>query len=407
MTGVLARGAAHPPALDPRPPAAIDRAHLPAACLATIDAIEHGRRRDGRRRALVAGAIALVILLSGMLSLALGAVALPLDEVVAGLLGLDGAGGARFIVQGVRLPRLALALVVGAALGLAGALLQSVVRNPLASPDIVGVTGGASAAAVLAFGAGLVGTAVTGAALVGALVATALVLLASGRGVSGARFVVIGIAVAFLANGIVGYALTRATLTQAESAYFWLVGSVGSPSWEKVAIVGGTLAVSGLVLIAARRPLAAQALDDGSARALGARPVITRVGAMVLSSILAAAAVSVAGPIAFVAFAAGPIARGLRGRGPALGTAALVGAAVVVIADLVAQHLVPGVFQPPVGLITGAAGSVVLLALLVRGGRGARSERPLRAGGAARSAGPARPAPGGSPSDTSGKDPRS
>ena len=340
---------------------------LPAGCAATVAAIEAGRARDRRRAIGVVAGILVVIVGVGMLALALGDVPLSPAEVVAGLLGLEGAGGATFIVQGLRLPRLLLALLVGAALGLSGALLQSVVRNPLASPDIVGVTGGASAAAVLAIAAGATGLAVSGAALVGALVATAVVVAASGRGVGGARFVVIGIAVAFLANGVVGYALTRANLTQAQSAWFWLVGSVGSPSWEDVAHVGAAVAVAALGLVAARRPLAAQSLDDGSARAIGARPVATRVGAMTASSILAAVAVSVAGPIAFVAFASGPIARRLRGRAPALGTAALVGAAVVALADLVAQHLVPGALSPPVGLITGAAGAVVLLALLVRG----------------------------------------
>lgn len=380
MTGARAEVAAcrpDTPTGAPGLPSLGREAVLPAACAATVAAIEAGRARDRRRGVAVAAGILGVIVGVGMLALALGDVPLAPAEVVAGLLGLDGAGGATFIVQGLRLPRLALALVVGAALGLSGALLQSVVRNPLASPDIVGVTGGASAAGVLAIAAGATGLAVSGAALVGALAATAVVVAASGRGVGGARFVVVGIAVAFLANGIVGYGLTRANLTQAQSAYFWLVGSVGSPSWEDVALVGGVVLVAAGVLVAARRALEALALDDGSARAIGARPVATRVAAMTGSSLLAAVAVSVAGPIAFVAFAAGPIARRMRGRGPALATAALTGAAIVALADLIAQHLVPGALEPPVGLITGAAGAVVLLVLLVRGERsGGRPASP-------------------------------
>lgn len=380
MTGARAEVAAYRPDTPPGAPGLPSfgrEAVLPGACAATVAAIEAGRARDRRRGVAVAAGILGVIVGVGMLALALGDVPLAPAEVVAGLLGLDGAGGATFIVQGLRLPRLALALVVGAALGFSGALLQSVVRNPLASPDIVGVTGGASAAGVLAIAAGATGLAVSGAALVGALAATAVVVAASGRGVGGARFVVVGIAVAFLANGIVGYGLTRANLTQAESAYFWLVGSVGSPSWEDVALVGGVVLVAAGAHVAARRALEALALDDGSARAIGARPVATRVAAMTGSSILAAVAVSVAGPIAFVAFAAGPIARRMRGRGPALATAALTGAAIVALADLIAQHLVPGALEPPVGLITGAAGAVVLLVLLVRGERsGGRPASP-------------------------------
>ncbi|WP_250447268.1 iron chelate uptake ABC transporter family permease subunit, partial [Actinotalea sp. C106] len=221
---------------------------------------------------------------------------------------------------------------------------------------------------------GATGAAVDSAALLGALVAAALVFLLSGRGVTGTRFVVIGVAVAFLANGFLGYALTRASLTGARSAFFWLVGSVGSAPWGDVLRVGATLTVVALVLLLARRRLSALSLDDDTARALGAHPVTTRVVAILLSSVLAAVAVAVAGPIAFVAFVSGPIARLLRGSGPALVTATLVGATVVVAADLVGQHLVPGTLQPPVGLITGALGAPFLIWLLVRGER--RKESP-------------------------------
>lgn len=330
------------------------------------------RRRDRRRGGLVVGALVTGLVALSVLALGLGAVALSPGEVVGGLLGTDG--GSRFIVTGLRLPRLALGLAVGAALGLAGAILQAVVRNPLASPDIVGLTGGASAAGVLAIGAGLTGAAVGVAALVGALGAAALVFGLSGRGVTGARFVVVGVAVAFLAQGVLGYALTRASLTEARSAYFWLVGSVGTAPWADVARVGVVVGVVAVLLLLARRPLGAVGLDDDTARAIGAPPVRTRVGAIVLSSVLAAVAVAVAGPVAFVAFVSGPIARRLRGRGAAIGTAALVGAVVVVAADLVAQHALPGSLQPPVGLVTGAVGAPFLVWLLVRGQR--RTEVP-------------------------------
>lgn len=325
------------------------------------------RRRDGRRGALVTTVLVVVLVALGVIALSVGAVALTPTEVLAGLLGRDGESV--FIVSGLRLPRLALGLVVGAAFGLAGALLQSVVRNPLASPDIVGLTGGASAAAVLAIALGATGAAVDGAALAGALTAALAVFALAGRGVTGTRFVVVGVAVAFLANGFLGYALSRASLTEARSAFFWLVGSLGTAPWRDVARVAAVLAVVGLVVVLARGPVSALTLDDDSARAIGAHPVATRMTAILLSSALAAVAVAVAGPIAFVAFVSGPIARRLRGHGAALGTAALVGAAVVVAADLVAQHLVPGSLQPPVGLVTGALGAPFLIWLLVRGER--------------------------------------
>lgn len=330
------------------------------------------RGHDARRGAAVTVLLGATIAVLGITALAVGAVGLSPAEVVAALLGAEGSAG--FIVTGLRLPRLALALVVGAALGLAGAVLQAVVRNPLASPDVVGLTGGASAAAVLAISAGATGPAVDTAALLGALAAAAAVVWLSGRGVTGTRFVVVGVAIAFLANGFLGYALTRASLTEARRAFFWLVGSVGTAPWSDVARVAVVLGAAGLLLRTARRPVSVLALDDDSARSLGAHPVATRVAAILLSSVLAAAAVAVAGPIAFVAFVSGPIARRLRGRGPAFGTAALVGAVVVVAADLVAQHLVPGGLQPPVGLVTGALGAPFLIWLLVHGER--RTEHP-------------------------------
>ena len=325
------------------------------------------RSADSRRRTAVVLVLVGTVLALATASLGLGTVGLSPGQVLAGLRGTDPT--AAFIVTGLRLPRLALGLAVGGALGLAGALLQSVVRNPLASPDIVGVTGGASATAVLAIAAGATGTAVDGAALVGALGAATAVVLLSGRGVTGDRFVVVGVAVGFLTAGVLGYALTRASLTQARSAFFWLVGSVGSAPWEAVGRVAVALVLAAVAVTLARRPLAVLALDDDTARSLGSHPAATRTGAILLSSALAAVAVAVAGPVAFVAFVAGPIARRLHGNGAAYGTAGLVGAVVVVAADLIAQHLIPGALQPPVGLVTGALGAPVLLWLLVHGER--------------------------------------
>lgn len=348
--------------------AVAEPARHPAAVATAVAAL---RTRDLRRGVVVTVVLVVALAGLGIAALGLGAVALTPAEVVAGLTGADG--GARFIVTGLRLPRLVLGLLVGATLGLAGALLQTVVRNPLASPDIVGLTGGASASAVLAIAAGATGAAVDAAALTGALVAAAAVFALSG-GASGTRFVVVGVAVAFGANGVLGYALTRASLTEAQSAFFWLVGSVGTAPWRDVARLGAVLAVVAVVVAVLRRPLATLALDDDTARSIGSRPVATRVVAVVLASVLAAVAVAVAGPVAFVAFVAGPIGRRLRASGPALGTSALVGGLVVVLADLVAQHGVPGTLRPPAGLVTGALGAPFLVWLLVRGER--RTERP-------------------------------
>ncbi len=352
----------------PATPAPVGAAEALGARGAVAAIIAAARTRDRMRAVAVAGILVAVIGALSIAALALGAVALAPGEVVGALLE-SAEGGARFIVLQLRLPRLLLALLVGAALGLSGALLQAVVRNPLASPDVVGVTGGASAAAVLAIAAGATGAAVSGAALLGAAIAVAVVLLASGRGVAGARFIVVGIAVAFLAQGVLGYALSRASMQDAASAYYWLVGSVGSPSTSDLGVLGAVVAVGISFAVLARCPLGAQQLGDDTARSLGAHPVGIRVAAAAVSTVLAAAAVSVAGPLAFVAFVAGPIARRLRGAGPAALTAALVGAVLVLASDLVAQHLMPGALQPPAGLVTGAIGAPLLLWLLIRRSR--------------------------------------
>ena len=336
-----------------------------AVALSALDRTRRERRMHGARTTGILTAVGVALAIT---ALAVGSVAIAPADVIGALAGTAD-GGAQFIVRELRLPRLTLALVVGAALGMAGALLQSVVRNPLASPDIVGVTGGASAAAVLAIGAGATGLAVTGSALVGAAAAIVLVLAAAGRQLGGTRIVVVGIAVAFLAQGVLGYALTRARLEQADSAYFWLVGSVGSPSTPETLVLGMLVAVVAIGTVLGRGALAAQLLGDETATAVGSRPRRTRILAVAASTVLAAASVAVAGPLAFVAFVAGPIARRLRGGGPAVLTAALVGAVLVLASDLVAQNLIPGSLQPPAGLVTGAVGAPLLVWLLIRAAR--------------------------------------
>jgi iron complex transport system permease protein len=364
VVSVSAQAVPTPPSTEP-PSGALTAPAVAPGVPAVLAALASSRRRSRGRGAVVAATLVVVLAGLGVTSLVVGSVPVSPAEVLAALLGSPGSS--TFVVTGLRLPRFALGVVVGAALGLAGGLLQAVVRNPLASPDIVGLTGGASAAAVLAIASGAAGTAVDAAALAGALAAAAAVFLLSGRGVTGTRFVVVGVAVAFFANGVLSYALSRASLTEAQSAFFWLVGSIGTAPWQDVARVGVLVLAVGAGLVIGRHPLSILSLDDDTARAVGGHPVATRAAVILVASALAAVAVAVAGPIAFVAFVSGPVARRLRGSGSALGTAALVGAVVVVAADLVAQHAIPGPLQPPAGLVTGALGAPVLLWLLVRG----------------------------------------
>ena len=346
----------------------------PAPAGGAIDAIAQrvgaARVRRRRRVAGVVVAISLVALAAATASLLLGAAGLGLGDVVAALVG-RGSTKAEFVILRLRLPRVLAAILAGTALGLGGALFQTTLRNPLASPDILGVTGGASLAAVGSMLLlGLDGPAVSIAAFAGALVVAALMWgLAWRDGLTGIRFVLVGIGLASIVSGLLGWLITRADVREASEALVWMVGGIGSVGWPELATAGGALAVL-LVLTALfspRMPLIA--LSDDSARSLGLDATRARLVAIVLGVALVAVATALAGPIAFVALVAAPIARALVGNGQAaLAASALVGAAIVLVADLVAQHAFTGV-AVPVGIVTGLIGAPYLLWLIARGNR--------------------------------------
>jgi iron complex transport system permease protein len=287
---------------------------------------------------------------------------------------LPDAPGASFIVMEAKLPRALLGLLAGLAFGAAGAMFQTTLRNPLASPDIIGNTTSASATGAIALvWFGITGVALSGIVLAGTLVAAVLIyLLAWRRGVSGYRFVLVGIGFAAICAGLVSYVLTRADLSDVQQALVWITGSLNSVDGTSLAV----LAVSAVVLVPAAllvgRPLAALGLGDDLAAGIGVRPERARILSVGVGVALAAVAVSVAGPIAFVALLAAPVARRLVGRGSlALVPAALVGALVLVLSDVVAQFAVPGVIFP-VGVVTGIVGAPYLLWQLTRTNRSGR-----------------------------------
>jgi iron complex transport system permease protein len=335
------------------------------------DALVRTARRAGRIRSLIVVLmLGLLLGVFGVLALTLGDRVIAPGDLVATLLG-GGSGGDRFVVLGLRVPRLLLGLMVGASFGLAGAVFQSVLGNPLASPDIIGISQGASAAAVGAILlAGWSGLAVSFAAFGGAVVVAGLItVLAARHGMVGSRFVLIGIALAFLAQAAIGYLLTRADERDAQSALVWLVGSVGTVSSEELAVTAVGLLVFVVALVALSPRLRMLQLGDETATGLGVRVTRTRLLITLAAVGLAAVATAAAGPVAFVAFVSAPIARRLLGgTGPALVASTLVGAVVVAGADLLAQHAVPGL-QVPVGIVTGIVGAPVLLLLLARSNR--------------------------------------
>ncbi|MDG4824585.1 iron chelate uptake ABC transporter family permease subunit [Asanoa sp. WMMD1127] len=328
-------------------------------------ALRRNRRRRAARSTTVLSALALLTFALFVVTMMVGSFRIGALDVIASVLHLSDNTGVDFVVRGLRLPTAASAVGVGLALGASGTIFQQLLRNPLASPDFVGITSGAGLAAV--FGIVLLqagGLVVTGLALGGAILAATLMYVLAWRdGVSGYRFILIGIGIAAFFDGLVGFVLTRAQLFEARQAMHWLTGSVGQASDTELKLLFGGLVVLLPLAVLLQRPLRALELGDDTARTLGTRAECNRAALLGVALVLVALAVSVAGPIAFVALVAGPIANRLLG--PATGgivAAGLVGAALLLAADLVAVHLLPTAL--PTGVVTGAVGAPYLLWLL-------------------------------------------
>ncbi|MGW4032992.1 FecCD family ABC transporter permease [Streptomyces sp. NPDC004838] len=328
------------------------------------------RRARHRRTTAVCVLLAAALLVVFTASLCFGDVPTPVGEVLRALTGQAG-GGTRFVVIELRLPRSLLALLVGCAFGISGALFQALLRNPLASPDVIGVSQGASAAAVVAsVGLGLSGMGISLAALAGALLsATAIYALAWRRGVSGQRFVLIGIGVGAALSSIVSYLLTSAEVTRAQDALVWLTGSLNGSALDQVWPLLAALAVLLPLTAMAHRHLGALELGDDTAAGLGTPVNRSRLALLGCAVALAGVATAAAGPVAFVALIAAPVARRLApAAGAAVLPAALAGGVLVAAADFIGQHLLWS-SQFPVGVVTGLIGAPYLLWLLARTNR--------------------------------------
>ena len=339
----------------------------------TADAVQIvARARAARqtRYVVVVATLALVVFATFCVSLSLGDFKIPVIDVVKTLFG-GGDKATEFIVNRLRLPRALTGLMVGAALGMSGAIFQSIARNPLASPDIIGVTYGASAFAVFAIVTlGLTGVAVSLLAIAGAvLTAFVMYVLAWRHGVSSYRLILIGIGIGAIATSVTSYLLTKARVEIAQQALIWLTGSLNGRDWSNVRSMGITLAVLAPLTVFMVHRLRILQLGDETAYGLGLRVESSRLGLIVIGVLLAAVATAAAGPIGFVAFVAPPIARRLtRSPGPAMIASALLGALVVALSDLIAQHAF-GDTQLPVGVVTGVVGAPYLMFLLARSNR--------------------------------------
>lgn len=318
-----------------------------------------------RRGAVVAAALAATLAAAILAGLSLGEVAVAPADVARALFS----GGTQYdlIVRELRLPRTVLAAVAGAAFGLGGALVQSVSRNPLASPDVIGITQGAGLAATLALVGGTAAAFVAPSALVGGLLAAAAVFaIGSRQGLAARRFVLAGVAVSFALRAVIEVVLVSADAIEAQRAQIWLIGSLNGRGRDEAGAIAVVLALALPALVWAARALRTTALDDDTARGLGARPTAGRLGLGATGAVLAAAATAQVGAVDFVALVAPQLARRLaRTERPPLVGAALAGAVLVVLADLAGRRLLAPT-QLPAGVLTAAIGGPYLIYLLVK-----------------------------------------
>lgn len=323
-------------------------------------------RRPARRTLLVCAAALLAIVVAAIAGLALGDYPLTTDEVIGVLTGrVDGL--ARTVVLDWRLPRVLAAIGFGAALGVSGAIFQTLTRNPLASPDIIGLANGSFTGmlvALLLLG-GSWPALMAGSLIGGLAAAVAIFLLALRQGLSGFRFIVVGIGVSAMLAAFNSWLLLRADLDVALFAAAWGAGTLNTATATVVWPALACLVVLFAVLPFAARPLRQLELGDDVAAATGVRLTRERAILISLAVALVSAVTAVAGPIAFIALAAPQIARRLtRSPGIPLVATGLVGGLLLLASDLVAQHLIP--LTVPVGVVTVVVGGLYLTQLLLR-----------------------------------------
>ncbi len=321
-------------------------------------------------RALTVGAVLLLLaLLIAAVSLTSGTYQITVGDVVGALLG-DGEEMVRTIVTEWRLPRVALALLLGGALGLSGAIFQSLTRNPLGSPDIIGFSAGSYTGALvvmLLLSGGYHATA-AGALIGGIVAALSVYLLAYRRGVQGFRLIIVGIGVSAMLGAVNAWMIRQADLQMALSAAIWGAGSLNGLGVEQLLPVTLVLALIVPPTILLSRPMRQLEMGDDVASASGVNAGRVRLAAMVLGVALTATVTAAAGPIAFIALAAPQIARRLtRAAGIALLPSALMGGPLLAAADWAAQHAFAA--QLPVGVMTVSIGGLYFLWLLIREGR--------------------------------------
>lgn len=345
--------------------ASIQSADLRQQSGAATPVITHLRARERTTAIRVGVGLGLVVAF-GLLALLGGAEPISFATLEKVLTGQDARPDG-YILTTVRAPRVILGITLGWALGLGGSIVQQMLRNPLASPDIVGINQGATLAVVATL---LVlndrTVSVPYVAMAGALlVAGVIAVLANDRQVRGQRLILMGIGMGALCNAGVAFLLSQTDVYRAAEAIRWISGSLGGSTWAQVSATVPLVLLLSAVALGFAKYLQALLIGDEGAAALGVPPARTRIVLLIVAIGLSALSVSAAGPITFVAFAAGPIAALLnRGRYSMI-LAGLVGSVVLVLADFIGEHA----FAPlslPAGMITGALGAPFMIAVLIQ-----------------------------------------
>lgn len=346
--------------------------------MSPIDTVDFGRRQlIVRREPAVAlrapwrsivvlallGATAAVL---AVLALGVGEYSVPPAQVVDILLGRDDSFASTLVLEW-RMPRIVLALTIGAALGISGAIFQALTRNPLGSPDVIGFDFGAYTGALVAIavlGGGYYTTSIS--AVVGGLATAVVVYLLSYRnGLAGFRLIIVGIAVSAVLSSLCQWIILKIKLHQAITAAIWQQGSLSGLEWAQVFPVLGGLAAATAVLCVIGPQLPILQMGDDAAGALGVRPERVRLAFFGVGVLLVAVAAAAAGPISFVALAAPQLARRLTGSpGVGLVSAAVMGAFLLLASDLIALRILAPA-ELPVGAVTVTLGGLYLVYLLV------------------------------------------
>lgn len=328
--------------------------------------IRAGHKQRRTRQRLASGLLCFVVLGLCALMLIKGNTDYPLSVVFRVLRG-EKIKGASYAIQTLRLPRMLTGLLAGIAFGMAGNVFQTMLKNPLASPDIIGITAGSSAAAVFCIlMLHLSGSIVSFAALIAGL-AVALFVYTMSRGgrFSGGRLILIGIGMQAMLNALISYMLLKGSEYDVPTALRWMRGSLNGVQMRDVPSLLIAVTVCGIGVMLLTRHLGILELGEDAATTLGLKTNPTRILLIICAVLLISFATAATGPVSFVAFLAGPIAKKLAGASiPAAAPSALVGAVLVLGADLIGQFAFTSRY--PVGVVTGILGAPYLIFLLIR-----------------------------------------